>query len=311
MAIFKYFPTQDGLSHLYNAHILKSYHHAENYQLRNVYDLRLTLFPNWTSHLLLALLMHNFPPLIGEKILLTMCISLIPLSLFYFLSGVHQEPTPSLGRNVFGLVGFIYAYNYLLHMGFYNFTLSISLFFFTLGYWCRHQWLQPPNNLGVKKLSLLYVLLVATYVTYYQSFALLLLAITFLTIFSPLYTVGRNGESGSNDWRFESKSKPILAFLGLMLPFYLLRLSYYLDRRGSEGTYRSFEQLTNYFLSMKSLVAFRDNHILVGQILLAVFGIAFLYTLINRAQKIRDSVKEKTGKKPFWRLVLRPEDAFF
>ena len=88
-------------------------------------------------------------------------------------------------------------------------------------------------------------------------------------------------------------------------------LSYYLDGRGSEGTYRSFEQLTNYFLSIKSLVAFRDNHILVGQILLAVFGIAFLYTLINRAQKIRDSVKEKTGKKPFWRLVLRPEDAFF
>ena len=71
-------------SHLYNAHILKSYHHAENYQLRNVYDLRLTLFPNWTSHLLLALLMHIFPPLICEKILLTMCISLIPLSLFYF-----------------------------------------------------------------------------------------------------------------------------------------------------------------------------------------------------------------------------------
>ena len=84
MAIFKYFPTQDGFSHLYNAHILKSYHHAENYQLRNVYDLRLTLFPNWTAHLLLALLMHIFPPLICEKILLTMCISLIPLSLFYF-----------------------------------------------------------------------------------------------------------------------------------------------------------------------------------------------------------------------------------
>ena len=173
-------------SHLYNAHILKSYHHAENYQLRNVYDLRLTLFPNWTSHLLLALLMHNFPPLIGEKILLTMCISLIPLSLFYFLSGVHQEPTPSLRQNVFGLVGFIYAYNYLLHMGFYNFTLSISLFFFTLGYWCRHQWLQPPNNLGVKKLSLLYVLLVATYVTYYQSFALLLRLHS--SLFSPLFT---------------------------------------------------------------------------------------------------------------------------
>ena len=308
--IFKYFPTQDGFSHLYNAHVLKSYHNVENYQLRNVYDLRLTLFPNWTSHLLLALLMHIFPPLICEKILLIMCISLIPLSLFYFLHGVHPEATSSPGQNVFGLVGFIYAYNYLLHMGFYNFTLSISLFFFTLGYWCRHQWLQPPNNLGGKKLSLLYLLIAATYFTHYQSFALLLLAITFLTIFSSLYTVGRNGDNKSDDWWLGSKIKPILVFLGLMLPFYLLMLSYYLDRRESEGTYRSFEQLTNYFLSMKSLVAFRDDHILVGQILLAVFGIAFLFTVINRVQKIGQSVMGKAGGKLFWPQVLRPEDVF-
>ena len=82
---FKYFPTQDGLSHLYNAHILKSYANPDNYLLRQVYDLRLTLFPNWSSHLILLALMYLFPPLICEKILLTLCITLIPLSLFYFL----------------------------------------------------------------------------------------------------------------------------------------------------------------------------------------------------------------------------------
>ena len=85
---FKYFPTQDRLSHRYNAHILKSYPNPDNHLRRQVYDLRLTLFPNWSSHLILLALMYLFPPLICEKILLTICITLTPLSLFYFLHSV-------------------------------------------------------------------------------------------------------------------------------------------------------------------------------------------------------------------------------
>ena len=131
--IFTYFPTQDGASHIYNSYVLKEYHKHENYRLREVYELRLTLFPNWTSHAFLALLMYVFPPIICEKILISICIGLLPLSLFYFLNRVQK------GNAIFGLVGFIYAYNYLLHMGFYNFVLSMSLFFFTFGYWWKHR----------------------------------------------------------------------------------------------------------------------------------------------------------------------------
>ena len=43
--IFTYFPTQDGASHIYNSYVLKEYHKHENYRLREVYELRLTLFP--------------------------------------------------------------------------------------------------------------------------------------------------------------------------------------------------------------------------------------------------------------------------
>ena len=43
--VFSYFPTQDGASHIYNSYILKEYHNHENYRLREVYELNLTLFP--------------------------------------------------------------------------------------------------------------------------------------------------------------------------------------------------------------------------------------------------------------------------
>ena len=88
--IFTYFPTQDGASHIYNSYVLKEYHKHENYRLREVYELRLTLFPNWTSHAFLALLMYVFPPIICEKILISICIGLLPLSLFYFLNSVQE-----------------------------------------------------------------------------------------------------------------------------------------------------------------------------------------------------------------------------
>ena len=60
--LFEYFPSQDGSSHVYNAYLLKDYHHHENYQLRKVYQLNLKIFPNWASHIILAALMYIFPP---------------------------------------------------------------------------------------------------------------------------------------------------------------------------------------------------------------------------------------------------------
>ena len=61
--IFRYFPSQDGMNHVYNAYILKSYHDPALYN-------NLTLFPNWISHLLMAGLMFIVLPLIVEKLLL-------------------------------------------------------------------------------------------------------------------------------------------------------------------------------------------------------------------------------------------------
>ena len=88
---FKYFPTQDGASHIYNSYVVKEYHNHENYRLREVYELNATIFPNWTSHALLVVLLYVFPPLICEKIVLTLCIGLLPLSLFYFLNRVEKR----------------------------------------------------------------------------------------------------------------------------------------------------------------------------------------------------------------------------
>jgi|GEM_PF-385845 len=268
--LFKYTGTQDGPAHVHNAHVLKVYHTHENYVLREVYEHNPTLFPNWTSHVLMAGLMYIFPPLICEKIFFSLCIGLLPLSLLYFLNGIQKS------KPFFCLVGFIFGYNYLLHMGFYNFALSVSLFFFALGCWWRCE-----DKLSAKALVTAYVWLTVVYLTHFQSYALLTVSLTFLGVFLYVYEVFESPRI-----RLTGQLKSILLFLGTMLPAYVILLTYYLVKREGGGFHRSFEGLMQYFLSVGSIVSFRDNHVLIGNLLLTVLAIAFLFTLIDKTRKI-------------------------
>ena len=268
--LFKYTCTQDGPAHVHNAHILKVYHNPENYVLREVHERNPTLFPNWTSHVVMAGLMYIFPPLVCEKIFFSLCIAFLPLSLLYLLNGIQKSKT------LFCLVGFIFAYNYLLHMGFYNFALSVSLFFFALGCWWRCE-----DKLSPRAFVTVYVWLTVVYLTHFQSYALLTVSLTFLGVFLYVYEVLESPRV-----RLATQLKSILLFLGSMLPAYIILLTYYLVKREGGGFHRSFEGLMKYFLSVGSIVSFRDDHVLIGNLLLTVLAIAFLLTVIDRIRRV-------------------------
>ena len=295
--LFKYTGTQDGPAHVHNAHILKVYHNHENYILREVHERNPTLFPNWTSHAFMAALMYIFPPLVCEKIFFSLCIGLLPLSLLYLLNGIQKSKT------LFCLVGFIFAYNYLLHMGFYNFALSVSLFFFAIGCWWRCE-----NKLSPRAFVTVYVWLTVVYLTHFQSYALLTVSLTVLGVFRYVYEVLESPRV-----RLVAQLKSILLFLGSMLPAYVTLLSYYLVKREGGGFHRSFEGLIKYFLSIGSIVSFRDDHVLIGNLLLAVLGIAFLLTVIDRIGKIyahRAASTSENGSSRGAAAILARTDVF-
>ena len=137
---FPYFPTQDGVSHVYNSHILTEYNDPE-YQFRDYYEINWYPFPNWLSHASLVVLMFLFPPLIAEKIFLSLYVILFPLAIYYFLNAVERD------RHALVILSFTFIYNYLLLMGFYNFAVSVPLFFLALGYWWKHK-----DEMNVKRI---------------------------------------------------------------------------------------------------------------------------------------------------------------
>ncbi|MBM3240453.1 hypothetical protein FJZ31_29570 [Candidatus Poribacteria bacterium] len=285
--IFKYFPSQDGPSHIYNAKVLKEYHKHENYKLRDVFKLNLTIFPNWTSHPFMAFLLYFCPPIITEKILLTFCVGLLPLSLFYFLNAINRR------KILFGLLGFLFAYHYLLLMGFYNFTLSVSLFFFALGYWWKHK-----NDMSVVNVIVLYLLMLLTYLSHIVSYGLLLLVMLISACISSVSAAIRavsevTVRSTTNELTVRSTVREfgrwlnrIAIFGGYMLPAYFILLGYYLDSpKEGGGSHQSPEWITDYFWGFKSLVYFTDWHVGVMKFLLGFFALVGVLTVAYRIYK--------------------------
>lgn len=258
--VFKYFPSQDGASHIYNAYLLKEYSNPAMYKVRECFELNLTLFPNWFSHALMAGLMFVVSPLVAEKILLTLCIALAPLSLFYFLraiAGGNAETPFGSGNQILGLLGFLFGYNYLLHMGFYNFAISFPVFFFLLGYWWRHHESMSLANIGA-----LYALMILLYFCHISSYGLILVTLSICAL------------------RLIVTPRKLLIFAGYMLPAGFIMVNYLLnDATDKLYRYWSSEQLWDYFLKTKSLVYFNESHVWANYVLLGFIALLILWTL--------------------------------
>jgi hypothetical protein len=129
---FHFIPTQDGPSHLANAQILKDYgKSAAGYE--QVFELRGDPLPNWTSHALLAALLYLAPPLTAEKILVSLYILGFAGAFRYYL-GAFGERCRALSW-----MGLLFIYNRCFWMGFYNYCLSLVLFWVILGYLLRRR----------------------------------------------------------------------------------------------------------------------------------------------------------------------------
>ena len=157
---FAYFPSQDGPAHLHNAAVVASYNRERIYQ--DYYHRRLTLAGHILTEALMITLLKVVAPRIAEKLILTLYVVLLPLSLRYFLAGFTRY------ANQFCLFGFLFVPNFFLYMGFFNFYASISLMLFGLGYCLRHrqQWHIWPAA-GFATLSIL------TYAAHLLSWAIL------------------------------------------------------------------------------------------------------------------------------------------
>jgi len=251
--VFKFIPTQDGPSHLYNSQILAWYLNPTS-TFRQFYDLRLALFPNWLTYIILAPLMLVVPALIAEKILLSLYIILIPLSVWYLLDAIRP------GKTLLTLASFGLIYNYLLLMGFYNFVFSLPFVLVAIGYWWKHR-----ANLGVREIVYLNLMCVIIWFGHIVGYAVALFAIGFLALL-----------------QIRGGLKAFFKTLACILPSTVLFINYYLGSDISNTVKVDLGRIPGLLLdlaSMKILVSYDQTQAYISYLVAVLFGLLVISTV--------------------------------
>lgn len=148
---FSFIPTQDGPGHQAVAFILRQYDHPDAGLLRQYYLPNGEALPNWFIFFLMSRVLSFVSVPLAEKILLTAYVLLLPLSVRYALKSIDRRAA------FLSVLSFPFLYNFLFQMGFFNFCFSLAAFFFSLGFWLRHQERMTPARIGILALLILWV----------------------------------------------------------------------------------------------------------------------------------------------------------
>jgi hypothetical protein len=127
------FPSQDGGSHLYNAHVLAALLSGDGAHYRDIYTLNLAALANWADHLVLALVTTVVAPALAEKLLLSAYVLLFSAAARYAAASIDAN------RAWLAHLALPLVFTFSVHMGFYNFILCFPLYFTLIGYYWRHR----------------------------------------------------------------------------------------------------------------------------------------------------------------------------
>jgi hypothetical protein len=156
-----FFPSVDGPAHVYNASIIKGLI-TGNDLYKQFYEFNYVIEPNWLGHALLTLLSFIFPPLLAEKIFLACCIIALPVSFRQLILRINPHAALS------SWIIFPFIYSFMLITGFYNFCLSLPLFF-----WATLYWMNIKDTLRPVKLLFFSLLLLLLYLCHIMAFGLM------------------------------------------------------------------------------------------------------------------------------------------
>jgi hypothetical protein len=205
---FKYFATTDGGAHVANADVLLQYFRPAGEAYRAYYELNHLPVPNGLGHFTLALLMTFLPARAAEKVFVTLVLVLLPLAVRYAACAVRRSGGWAAALAV------PLSLNWLLHQGFYNFLISVVIFFFLLGYWLRRR-----EGMTARRAVVLGVLGVLLYAGHLLSVTLACLSIFILACWFTASQAWRLRKAEALRWETiwpGIRSRCLLTFAGLL-----------------------------------------------------------------------------------------------
>ncbi|HEV2856310.1 MAG TPA: hypothetical protein VHC97_26200 [Thermoanaerobaculia bacterium] len=255
-----YLPTVDGPCHTYNAWIIRQYGNSERYPLfQRYYEINAQPYPNWISQGTMALLMLAVPPLVAEKLFVSLY-ALVFLGGAWYLAGAVKP-----GDRWLAFLAFPFVHNHTFQFGFYNFSMGLALFPWILGFWWRRR-----DRVDLGYVVGMNLLLWLCYFSHSLAFALSLLGVAVLWL-------GTLPLNGRDNWRRHLLHIPALA-PQVVLPLWYLAV----EGGGPEPSPWTLIELLRYLLELQVLFVFDGVQRWLGVALAGAFFVLVLLTLRRR-----------------------------
>jgi len=237
-----FFPTLDGPAHLYNANLIN--HMLLHPDFDSFLQFNPEPVPNWTGHILLCFFKWFLPGNLAEKLLLILYFIGLP---YAFRSLIKSAK----GYIWLSYLIFPFTYNYLLSLGFYNFSLGIIGLLIVLSFWIRNH---ETITASIKKIVILNILLILIYFSHVMMFSITLLAVVCYTFITFLKQWIENGKLKEV---FTIHLKKALVLLVCSLIPLVLMFFYFANRPTSENPdFLSKQELFSWLGNMNPLICY-------------------------------------------------------
>ena len=239
----RFFPTIDGPAHLYNANLIN--HMLLHPDFDSYFQFNPELVPNWTGHILLCFFNWFLPGFLAEKMLLILYFVGLPYAFRNLIKSANGEAV------WLSYLIFPFTYNYLLSLGFYNFSLGLIGLFIVLSFWIKNQ---ETITSSVKKTVILSILLILVYFSHVLMFSTALLAIACYTLITFLNQWFEDGRF-ENAFRIHLK-KVLVLLVSSLVP--LVLLFFYFANRPDSGSpvFLSKTELFSWLGKMNPLICY-------------------------------------------------------
>lgn len=238
---FKFFPTLDGVAHLYNVNLINELLFHNPPHIGEYFAFNKEPVPNWLGHFLLLLVNRIMPLWLSEKVLVLFAVGGLAFAFRWFVKVLGC-------KNMFlSCLIFPFTYSFPLYLGFYNFSIALVLLFGTMAFYGSRY-----NRLDVKTFIFLLLLISLTYFAHILVFAFLMLMILLFASFAGFTEI----EPGSKKI---SPLKRILFILAAALPATVLFTHYFLSRTlDVDPQYIPKNILAKWLMNIRPIEAFSE-----------------------------------------------------
>jgi hypothetical protein len=274
--VFPFFFSADGAVHVETADIVRHYGNPGRALFRTYYVLTREPAPNRLGHWLLCALLSVARPALAEKLLLAGYVILLPLSVRYALRSVDSR------AGALAVLAFPFVFNWPLHMGFYNFCLSLPLFFLTVGYCVRCRFRFSRGGLAV--------LAGSGILLYFAHIVGLVMAVAVVAIVGSWSLALDAAFAGqSRDWSERARDvlRPLATTAIGLLPALALTAWFLLRPRERPATVLPIATLWRRLRDMDSLVSFEHAETLLGGLVFWGFVAVSAAIMIGRNARLR------------------------